>query len=227
MSTDVTKLPQITGNILETVLVGLSAYELAKKYGFQGTEEEWLKSLNVKVSIDNSNGNYIVSFISGGINQELDMTALLTETVENKYIKELTAAQEYTDTKIQDLSEGLREKLNSLTNKIEENVTSINNLSKEATAKHGAFEFSIENLGSKNVSIEEKADKNTASIEECNTKIENNSNLITENSNAVKANSESITTLSETVTTVQTSIQDILERLTVLENNSSVDVPIE
>ena len=29
---------------------GLSAYDIARKYGFEGTEEEWLESLSVKIS---------------------------------------------------------------------------------------------------------------------------------------------------------------------------------
>lgn len=36
---------RITGNITETMLRGLSAYEIAKKHGFVGTEEQWLDSL--------------------------------------------------------------------------------------------------------------------------------------------------------------------------------------
>ena len=36
----------LTGRITETVLKGLSAYEVAVKNGYTGTEEEWLQTLN-------------------------------------------------------------------------------------------------------------------------------------------------------------------------------------
>ena len=36
---------KITGNIMETVLRGLSVYEIAVKNGYTGTEEEWLATL--------------------------------------------------------------------------------------------------------------------------------------------------------------------------------------
>lgn len=36
----------LTGMITETVLKGLSAYEVAVKNGYTGTEEEWLLTLN-------------------------------------------------------------------------------------------------------------------------------------------------------------------------------------
>lgn len=36
---------QVTGGIRETLLKGLSAYEVAVKEGYTGTEEEWLASL--------------------------------------------------------------------------------------------------------------------------------------------------------------------------------------
>ena len=36
----------ITGYITETLLKGLSAFEIAVKNGYTGTEEEWLLTLN-------------------------------------------------------------------------------------------------------------------------------------------------------------------------------------
>lgn len=44
LTTDV----EVTGNIVDTILKGYSAYELAIKNGFVGTEQEWLASLHGK-----------------------------------------------------------------------------------------------------------------------------------------------------------------------------------
>ena len=41
----------ISGDITQTILKGLSAYEEAVKYGFEGTEEEWLDSLGATVTV--------------------------------------------------------------------------------------------------------------------------------------------------------------------------------
>ena len=35
----------ITGSLINTILKGKSAYEIAVQHGFIGTEEEWLNSL--------------------------------------------------------------------------------------------------------------------------------------------------------------------------------------
>lgn len=38
--------PQLSGNLSNEVLRGFSAYEVAVQLGFEGSEEEWLESLN-------------------------------------------------------------------------------------------------------------------------------------------------------------------------------------
>jgi len=42
---------QMSGDIMHSVLKGLSAYEEAVENGFEGTEEEWLASLGATVEI--------------------------------------------------------------------------------------------------------------------------------------------------------------------------------
>ena len=41
----ITSGSKLTGSIMATVLKGLSAYEIAVRHGYTGTEEEWLESL--------------------------------------------------------------------------------------------------------------------------------------------------------------------------------------
>lgn len=62
----------ITGNLMETVLKGLSEYELAVKNGFIGTEEDWLASRSVQIKVtqndkdyETGEGAYKIKFISG------------------------------------------------------------------------------------------------------------------------------------------------------------------
>ena len=59
---------KMTGNIMETVLKGLSAYEIAVKNGFEGTEVEWLKTLvgeSIIVEVvKDTKKEYILSFTS-------------------------------------------------------------------------------------------------------------------------------------------------------------------
>lgn len=53
---------ELVGNIMETILVGLSAYEVAVKNGFEGTEQEWLNSLSVHVEVvSDKEHEYILS----------------------------------------------------------------------------------------------------------------------------------------------------------------------
>lgn len=53
---------EIVGVITETLLKGLSAYEVAKKNGYEGTEEEWLYSLSVHVEVvSDKEHEYILS----------------------------------------------------------------------------------------------------------------------------------------------------------------------
>ena len=44
--------PSIEGKITNPFLQGLSAYEIAVKHGFDGTEEEWLATLTVPLATD-------------------------------------------------------------------------------------------------------------------------------------------------------------------------------
>lgn len=39
------KKTEVTGSIMHTIVYGRSAYEIAVKHGYEGTEEEWLASL--------------------------------------------------------------------------------------------------------------------------------------------------------------------------------------
>ena len=41
---------QLSGNLSNPVLRGYSAYEVAVKNGFEGTEQEWLESLKGKIT---------------------------------------------------------------------------------------------------------------------------------------------------------------------------------
>ena len=59
----------VSGNIMHTVLKGLSAYELAVKNGYVGTEEEWLESLIGKGidSVELTEDGYLtLTFTKGG-----------------------------------------------------------------------------------------------------------------------------------------------------------------
>lgn len=57
---------KITGTLFETVLKGLSNYEIAKKYGYTETELEWLKTTNVKFTeYKPSDDIYQIEFTSG------------------------------------------------------------------------------------------------------------------------------------------------------------------
>lgn len=56
----------VSGSILETVLKGLSAYEIACKQGFIGTEQEWLQTINVEFTeYQPSDDIYQIEFTSG------------------------------------------------------------------------------------------------------------------------------------------------------------------
>ena len=51
---------------------GLSAYELAVKHGFVGTEEEWLKSLGPTIG---ENGNWVVGGEDTGVSAGVEPIA--------------------------------------------------------------------------------------------------------------------------------------------------------
>lgn len=59
----------VSGNIMATVLKGLSAYEIATQNGFNGTEVEWLQSLvgnSVIINVvENNKSAYVLSFTVG------------------------------------------------------------------------------------------------------------------------------------------------------------------
>lgn len=60
--------------------IGESAYEIAVKHGFEGTEEEWLASLSPYIG---ENGNWFVGNEDTGISasQSVDMIALTEEEI--------------------------------------------------------------------------------------------------------------------------------------------------
>lgn len=104
----------LVGSITNTVLAGKSAYEIAVKNGFKGTEDEWLKSLSVIVNIiEDTKDSYILSFTVG--NQT-------TTTPNLKPI--LTKGVDYlTNTDIQELVETLSTSFIS-----QEDVTSVSEM---------------------------------------------------------------------------------------------------
>lgn len=55
---------EITGNIMTTMLKGLSAYEIAVKNGYSGSEKEWLDSLKARESTIILNGKELTGDVS-------------------------------------------------------------------------------------------------------------------------------------------------------------------
>lgn len=58
----------VKGRIVETLLRGMSAYEIAVKKGYTGTEEEWLASLvgnGIRSAVLNSNYTLTITFTDG------------------------------------------------------------------------------------------------------------------------------------------------------------------
>ena len=59
----------MSGNIMLTVLKGMSAYEIAKKYGFEGSEEEWINSLEATIELGTVTDGTPVSITNSGDNK--------------------------------------------------------------------------------------------------------------------------------------------------------------
>lgn len=74
----------LVGSITNTVLAGASAYKIAVEHGFEGTEEEWLKSLSVVVNvIKDTRDSYILSFTVGNqITVTPNLKPILTKGVD-------------------------------------------------------------------------------------------------------------------------------------------------
>lgn len=60
-------------------LKGDSAYELAIKHGFQGTEVEWLKSLEGTVPHIGENGNWFLGDLDTGVVAAPDLSGYFSE----------------------------------------------------------------------------------------------------------------------------------------------------
>lgn len=118
----------ITGNIMQTILVGLSAYEVAVKNGFVGTEQEWLDSLmgeSVEVSvIKDTREEYVLSFTVGedtiitpNLKGNVELTpeqleviiqnveAIILEDIDNRYVQKEDGKSLVDDTEIERLKD--------------------------------------------------------------------------------------------------------------------------
>lgn len=118
----------ITGNIMQTILVGLSAYEVAVKNGFVGTEQEWLNSLmgeSVEVSvIKDTREEYVLSFTVGedtiitpNLKGNVELTpeqlevviqnveAIILEDIDNRYVQKEDGKSLVDDTEIERLKD--------------------------------------------------------------------------------------------------------------------------
>lgn len=62
----------IKQTIKETGLNGKSAYEIAIDQGFQGTEQEWLKSLQGESPRIGENGNWLVGTLDTGVSATVE-----------------------------------------------------------------------------------------------------------------------------------------------------------
>lgn len=52
---------------VETIGTGKSAYDIAVEQGFQGTEQEWLKSLQGQSPYIGENGNWFIGTLDTGV----------------------------------------------------------------------------------------------------------------------------------------------------------------
>lgn len=118
----------ITGNIMQTILVGLSAYEVAVKNGFVGTEQEWLDSLmgeSVEVNvIKDTREEYVLSFTVGedtiitpNLKGNVELTpeqlevviqnveAIILEDIDNRYVQKEDGKSLVDDTEIERLKD--------------------------------------------------------------------------------------------------------------------------
>lgn len=139
---------QISGNIMETILAGLSAYEVAVKNGYEGTETEWLYSLGVHVEVVvDEQHEYILKVITGdnefltpnlkpilerGVDYMTpeDMEYILNEiysNLDNKYVELKEGYSLVKDTEIERLSKvdnyndtEIKELINDISNDLDE-----------------------------------------------------------------------------------------------------------
>lgn len=58
---------------------GKSAYEIAVENGFQGTEQEWLKSLQGETPYIGANGNWFVGTLDSGVSATPDLSKYYSE----------------------------------------------------------------------------------------------------------------------------------------------------
>lgn len=81
----------LQGNIMYSLLKGMSAYEIAVKYGFTGTEEEWLESLKSNINLRSLTiGTYVydgsedvvVPTYEGNINDEESISLAIADYIE-------------------------------------------------------------------------------------------------------------------------------------------------
>lgn len=70
-------------------LKGKSAYEIAKDYGFIGSEEEWLKSLHGITPHIGANGNWYFGDIDSGIKASPDLEDYATKSYVQKTIENI------------------------------------------------------------------------------------------------------------------------------------------
>lgn len=66
---ELTSQKSMSGNIMNTILKGMSAYEIAQKYGFKGTEEQWIRSLGATIQIGTVTDGRPVSVTNSGDNK--------------------------------------------------------------------------------------------------------------------------------------------------------------
>ena len=59
---------------------GESAYEIAVRNGFKGTEQEWLKSLQGETPYIGANGNWFVGTLDTEVKAASDLSAYYSET---------------------------------------------------------------------------------------------------------------------------------------------------
>lgn len=66
-------LKQYVKNLASGVKDGLSAYEIAKKNGFTGTEEEWLDSLKPQMPSIGADGHWYIGDIDTGVEATVEI----------------------------------------------------------------------------------------------------------------------------------------------------------
>lgn len=123
----------VSGSILETVLKGLSAYEIACKRGFTGTEQEWLQTLNVEFTeYQPSDDIYQIEFTSGNdttgkVSIKTPNLTPVTKTVDrvvnqldfnNRITQTLEESKTYTNTQVSNAKSELSNVDTGLSNRI-------------------------------------------------------------------------------------------------------------